>query len=94
MKFALKCLADVFVFVDGLLLSSLSSTLQMFGYDWAHLTAFSFAAIRSSRQHCSSRAGHRRRCGIDRGDVPPSHLVSSYSLFTHISSCVLHCPTP
>ena len=44
---------------------SIIYSIQMFGQDWAHLTAFSFAAIRSSWQHCSSRAGHRRRCGID-----------------------------
>ena len=43
-----------------------------------HIPAFSFAAIRSSMQHCSSMAWHCRRCGI----------WCHHRRYTPISSCL------
>ena len=65
----------------GVLLSSQSSTIQLFGEDWAHLTAF--AAITSSMQHFSSRAEHRGGGG---GVVRAARFTNKQGMKTRIYS--------
>ena len=66
-----------------IILSSPPSTLQMFGPRLGTSHSLLVCCRRSSRQHSSPRAGHRRRCDIDWSEVPQLQLMSSSSVYPH-----------